>query len=96
MAILRTERAMMRSMCGAKPVDRKKMEKLMEMKGLKETLDRMEKANGVRWYGPVIRRNDDNILKKAIMLEVIWAAKTKTAKNDMEEADRKRVRKKWV
>ena len=42
----------------------------MEMLGLKETLDRMAKANGVRWYGHVIRRDDDNILKKAMMPEM--------------------------
>ena len=29
----------------------------------------MAKANGVRWYGHVIRREDDNILKKAMMME---------------------------
>ena len=68
MAILkRTERAMVRSMCGVNLVDKKNM---MEMLGLKETLDRMAKANGVRWYGYVIRRDDDKILKKAMMLEV--------------------------
>ena len=66
----RTERAMVRSMSGVKLVDRKKMEELMEMSGLKETLDKMAKANGVRWYGHVIGRDDDNILKKAMMLEV--------------------------
>ena len=50
MAILRrTEGAMVRSMCGVKSEDRKKMEDLREMLGLKETLDRMAKANGVRW-----------------------------------------------
>ena len=65
----RTKRAMVRSMCGVKLVDRKKMEDLMEMLGLKETLYRMAKANGVRWYGHVIRRDDD-ILKKAMMMEV--------------------------
>ena len=70
MAILsRTERAMVRSMCGVKLVDRKNTEELMEMLGLKETLDRMAKANGVRWYGHVIKRGDDNILKKAMMIE---------------------------
>ena len=42
----------------------------MEMLGLKETLDRMAKASGVKWYGHVIRRDDDNILKKAMMMEV--------------------------
>ena len=71
MAILRrSERAMVKSICGVKLVDRKKMEELMEMLGLKETLDRMAKANGVRWYGHVIRRDGDNILKKAMMLKV--------------------------
>ena len=47
-------------MCGVKLVDRK-MEDLLEMLSLKETLDRMAKENGVRWYGHVIRRDDDNI-----------------------------------
>ena len=51
-------------------MDRKKMENLMEMLGLKETLDRMAKANGVRWYVHVIRRDDDNILEKVMMMEV--------------------------
>ena len=40
------------------------------MLGLKKTLDRMAKANGLRWHGHVIRRNDDNIQKKAMMMEV--------------------------
>ena len=71
MAILRRiKRGMVRSMCGVKLVDRKNMEELREMLGLKKTLDRMAKANEVRWYGHVIRRDDDNILKKAMMLEV--------------------------
>ena len=30
----------------------------------------MAKVNGVRWYGHVIRGDDDNILKKTMMLEV--------------------------
>ena len=56
MAILRrTERVMVRSMCGVKLVDRKKMENLMKMLGLKDTLDIMAKTNGVRWYGHVTK-----------------------------------------
>ena len=66
----RTERAMVRSMSGVKLLNRKKMEDLMEMLGLKETLDGMAKASGVRWYGHVIRRDDGNILKKAMMMKV--------------------------
>ena len=68
MRILRvTERAMVRSMCGVKLVDRKNMEELMEMLGLKEALDRMAKANEVRWYGHVIRRDDNNIIAYLIL-----------------------------
>ena len=49
MIILRkTERAMVKSMCGVKLVDRKNTEDLTKMLGLKETLDKMAQANGVR------------------------------------------------
>ena len=48
-AILRrTERAMVRAMCGQKVVDRKMTEEQMGMLGLKETIDRLATANGVR------------------------------------------------
>ena len=42
----------------------------MEMLGLKVTAIQMGKANGVRWYGPVLRRDDGNILRKALEFEV--------------------------
>ena len=38
----------------------------MEMLGLKETVVQMAKANGVRWYGQVLRRDDGHVLKKAL------------------------------
>ena len=66
----RTERAMVRSMCGVKLVDRKNTEDLIKMLGLMETLDKMAQANGVRWYGHVVRRDEESILKKAMMLQV--------------------------
>ena len=47
----RTERAMVRSMCGVKLEDGKNTDNLMKMLGLKETLNKMAQANGVRWYG---------------------------------------------
>ena len=67
----RTESSMVRSMCGVKLVDRKNNEELMEMLYLEETLNKMAKMNGVLWYGHVVRRDDDNVLKMALMLEVI-------------------------
>ena len=51
----RTERAMVRAMCGAKLMEKKRTEDLMERLGLKETVVQMEKAKGVRWYGHVLR-----------------------------------------
>ena len=54
MAVLRrTEKAMVRAMCDAKLMVKKRTEDLIEMLGLKETVVQMAKANGVRWYGHV-------------------------------------------
>ena len=42
----------------------------MEMLGLKETVVQMAKANGVRWYGHVLRRDDGHVLRKVLKFEV--------------------------
>ena len=58
------------------------------MLGLEKILDKMAKINGVLWHGQVVRRDDDNVLKKALKLEVngqrnrgrpkqIWRSKLK-------------------
>ena len=54
---------MVRAMCGQKVVDRKTTEEEINMLGLKETIDRLAIANGVRWYGHVLRRDDDSVLR---------------------------------
>ena len=70
-AILRrTERAMARAMCSQKVVDRKTTDEQMDMLGLKETIDQLATANGVRWYGHVLRRDDDSVLRVALNLKV--------------------------
>ena len=57
MTILRgTERTVVRAMCGAKLMEKKRTEDLMDMLGLKETVVEMAKANGVRWYRQVLRK----------------------------------------
>ena len=49
MAVLRrTERAMVRAMCDAKQMEKKRTEDLMEMFGFKETVVQMVKVNRVR------------------------------------------------
>ena len=55
---------MVRAMYGQKVVDKKTTEE-MDILELKETIDRLATANGVRWYGHVLRRNDDSVLRVA-------------------------------
>ena len=61
---------MVRAIYGQKVVDRKTNEEQMDMLGLKETIDQLATANGVRWDGHVLRRNDDSVLRVALDLEV--------------------------
>ena len=50
--------------------EKKRTEDLMEMLGLKESVVLMAKANGVRWYGHVLRRDNGHVLRKALEFEV--------------------------
>ena len=53
MAILRrTEKAMMRAMCGVKLIEKRRNQELMR----KDTLNGPARASGVRWYGHALRR----------------------------------------
>jgi len=74
MAILRrTERAMVRAMCGVKLMEKRKTGEFMAMLGLEEMVDKLAKANGVRWYGLVftsLRKEDDPCLRRALEYEV--------------------------
>ena len=70
MAVLRrTERTMIQAMCGVKLLDRRNSKKLMDMLGIKEFLDRMAKASCIRWYGHVLRKEDENVIVKALNLK---------------------------
>ena len=71
MAILRrTETAMIRAMCGVKLLDRRNSEELMDMLGIKKSLDRIAKASSMWWYGHVVRKEDKNVIVKALKFEV--------------------------
>ena len=43
---------------------------LILMFGLNETIDQLAMANSVRWYGHVLRRENDHISRRALDLEV--------------------------
>jgi len=71
MAILRrTERSTGRAMCGVKLMDRTITEELMGMLGLPHTVDMLARANGVHWYGHILRRDDDRVLRRALDFKV--------------------------
>ena len=63
----RTERSMVRAMCGITLVDKRITVELMDMLGLKEAADRV---NGVRWYGHVLRQPEEDVLMKAMIHKV--------------------------
>ena len=56
-------------------------------------IDRLATANGVRWYGHVLRRDDDSVLRVALNLEVTGKRKRgrpkKTWKKQVEEETEK-------
>ena len=66
MAILRrTEKAMMRAMCGVKIIE-KRSEEFMSLLGLKDALNGLARASAVRWNGHVLRRDNGDDLRRAL------------------------------
>ena len=63
MAILRRTK---KALCGVKLIKKRRSQELMSLLGLKDTLDGLVWASGVRWYGHVLRR-DNKVLRRAIL-----------------------------
>ena len=67
MAILRrTEKAIMRAICGVKMIEKRRSQELMSLLALTNTLDGLARVGGVQWCGHVLRR--------ALNFEVVCAA----------------------
>ena len=66
----RTERSMVRPICGVQHKDRKRSTDLMFVLGLNDAIDQLAMASSVRWYGHVLSREDGHVLKKALDFEV--------------------------
>ena len=73
----RTERSMVRAMCGVQLKGRKKSINLMFILGLNETIDQLAMANNVCWCGHVLWREDGHMLRKALDFEVEGQPKRK-------------------
>ena len=70
MAILiRTEKAIMKAMCGVKLIKKRRSQELKSLLGLKNTLDGLARASEVQWYEHVLRRNNGDILRRAWILK---------------------------
>ena len=65
----RTEKAMMRAKSGVKMIEKRSQE-LLSLLDLKDTLDGLARASGVRWYGHVLRRDNGDVLRIALDFEV--------------------------
>ena len=50
----------MRSMCGMKLMENKSTKVPMQILDLNETMDQLEKAHRVHWYGHVLRKDKNN------------------------------------
>ena len=71
MAILRrTEKAMMKAMCGVKIIEKRRSQELVSLLGLMDTLDRPARASGVRWYGHALRGDNGDVLRRALDFEL--------------------------
>ena len=71
----RTEKVMMRSMCGVKLMGKNLTKDLMQMLDLNKTIDHLTRANSVRWHGNVLRKDKNNLLRKAFDCKVKWTRK---------------------
>ena len=65
----RTERAMVRRMCGVKLADRLNTLGLMERLKLEDSVLEVVRRSGLRWSGHVLRREDDDPIRTAWRLD---------------------------
>ena len=84
---------MVKAMCGQKVVERKTTEEQMDILVLKKTIDRLETANGVRWYGHVLRTDVDGVLRIALDLEVSGKKKRRRRKKTWKKQVEKKTEK---
>ena len=47
-------------------MDEKSTKDLMQMSDMNETIDQLAKANSVRWYGHVLRKDKNNFLRREL------------------------------
>jgi len=56
-------------------MDRKSTKDLMNMLGLTASIERTAKANALRWFGHILRTEENSVLKVALDFEVLGKTK---------------------
>ena len=79
----RTERAMVRNMCGVKLMDNESTMDVLEMLDWNETMDQLDKANSSRWYGDVLIKDKNNFLRRSLVLKVKGTRKGRKPKKTL-------------
>ena len=86
---------MVRATCGRKVADKKRTEEQVDKLGLKETVNGLATATGVRWYEHVLRKDDSSVLRVVLYLELSCKKKRgrpkMTLKKQVEEETKKLV-----
>ena len=62
----RAERAMIRRICGVRLCDRKRSDELASMIGLPQDIITLVEQSRLRWYGHVMRREEDNGIRRVL------------------------------
>ena len=57
-------------MCEVKLIKKYSGKEFMKLLALEKTLDRRAKAKGMRWYGHVLRKNIDDVVRIALDFKV--------------------------
>ena len=84
----RTERMMMRWMCGVRLKDRVASERLREQLGVDSVFD-VVRVGRLRWFGHVMRKSDDEWVKKCQSIELV----SNTSRGRSRKIRRERVNK---
>jgi len=74
-------------------MDRKNTKELMSVLGLQDTVDKLATANGVRWYGHLLRNDEDGVLRMALLFKINGRRGRGRPRNNEESRLKKKIRK---
>ena len=66
----RTKKEIIIAMCEIKMIEKRRSQELTSLLGLKDTLDGLARVSGVTRYGHVLRRDNSDVLRRALDFEV--------------------------